>query len=161
MIKPDPNNSRICREFADYIEKVHATDTDDLEYLKSTGDPLFTEEELRQAIHPLDRLVRRICVERNITTDYFREKHDRQCAYMLGMLPEQAQNKRSNLLKALKQGDITMKRFLEMVCFVLELDIKNMIVECKDKVDGKTHCYALTTSENITKPGDASESNKL
>ena len=81
-------------------------------------------------------MIRKLCVENNITEEYFNERYKIYAMKELGMLPNQASNNRSNLTKALKLGGITFKRFLEVACMVLGFTIENLIFELADK-EGK------------------------
>lgn len=134
MIKPDPSQSRIKDIFAKTL--ANASKADELEQLKLAGTPLFTDEDITETSWPLDRLIRRLCVENNITEEYFNERYKVFAMKELGMHPTQASNNRSNLVKALKAGNITYKRFLEVACMVLGFTIENMVFEFADK-EGK------------------------
>ena len=134
MIKPDPSQSRIKDIFAKTL--ANTTKVDELEQLKLSGTPLFTPEEINATSWHLDRMIRKLCVENNITEEYFNERYKIYAMKELGMLPSQASNNRSNLTKALKLGGITFKRFLEVACMVLGFTIENLIFELADK-EGK------------------------
>ena len=131
MIKPDSSQSRIKDIFAKTL--ANTTKVDELEQLKLAGTPMFTDDEINATSWPLDRLIRRLCVENNITEEYFNERYKIYAMKELGMHPAQASNNRSNLTKALKAGNITYKRFLEVACMVLGFTVENMVFEFADR----------------------------
>ena len=148
MQRPDPNNSRI----RDIFTKTFANSkkVDELEQLKHIGPLLFTDAEIYATSWPLDRMLRRFCVENNISEAYFAEKYKLYALQELGMHPTQASNNRSNLTKALKAGHITYKRFVEVVCNVLGYVVEEMEFKISDKKGGSQSINFKETNEAVS-----------
>lgn len=147
MQKPDPAKSRINDIFTARFENMQPVD--ELEQLKHHGDPLFTEnDDVYKSSWLLDRLLVKICQENHITETYFAEKYKMYGLKILGMHPTQASNNRSNLLKALKAGNITFKRFLEVVCKVLAFNIDQVIFEVIEPT-GNKQAFSLKEKSSV------------
>ena len=147
MQKPDPSKSRINDIFTARFENMQPVD--ELEQLKHHGDPLFTElDPVYKSSWLLDRMLVKICSENHITEAYFAEKYKLYALKVLGMHPTQASNNRSNLLKALKAGNITFKRFLEVVCKVLAFNIEQVVFEVVEP-SGTKQAFSLKEQKEI------------
>lgn len=147
MQKPDPSKSRINDIFTARFENMQPVD--ELEQLKHHGDPLFTElDPVFRSSWLLDRMLVKICEENHITEAYFAEKYKLYALKVLGMHPTQASNNRSNLLKALKAGNITFKRFLEVVCKVLAFNIEQVVFEVVEPT-GIKQAFSLKEKKEV------------
>jgi hypothetical protein len=140
MDKPDPGLSRIKENFMNKISSI--TSSDELESLKRVGDLIFTEEDINATSWPLDRLLRQLFVENNITDAYFDAKYEIYSYVKLGLDKTKASNNRSNILKAIRKGRITYTKFLEVVSSILGYSISNMMYVFDDPVGG-THTIEL------------------
>lgn len=128
MQKPDQANSRIRDMFVNrFAARKHF---DELEVLKEQGKPLFSENDpIYNSTQVLDRFVIRCCQDNHITEPYFHEKYTRYAINVLGYHPTQASTQRSNMLKMMKKGNITFKRFIEFCCRVLDMPLNKMSFE--------------------------------
>lgn len=113
MKKPDPTNSNI----RDIFQLCYGSQnpSDSFELFKEKGTPLFNDDDpIVHSTHPLDQVLMDIVKKMNITDEYFTEKYKDYALRFKGYHIIQTSNNKSNLLKALKSGNITMKRFLEV-----------------------------------------------
>ena len=158
MQKPDPNNSRI----RDIFTKTFANSkkVDELEQLKHIGPPLFSDGEIYATSCHLDRMLRKFCVENNITEAYFAEKFKLYALQELGMDPAQASNNRSNLTKALKAGHITYKRFVEVICNVLGYVVEEIEYKISDKKGHQQSINFKETNESVSNTTKTTQSSE-
>lgn len=148
MKKPDPSKSRIATRFENRFDQM--VDLDELEQLKAQSPKLFTEEEMFASSWHLDLILRKICVENNISVAYFDEKYRLYATLVLGMDSVKTSNNRSNLYKALKAGNITYKRFIEVACGVLGFEIKDLDISLTTKT-GKVQKFGLSKDKEKQK----------
>lgn len=128
MKQPDQASSRIRDMFTNQF--VGRSGVDELAALKEQGPLVFgPEDPIYQSPELLDRLVMQICAECRITIAYFEEKYKLYAIRVLGYDPQKALTQRSNMLKMMRKGHITMRRFLEFVCRVLELPLEKVRFE--------------------------------
>ena len=128
MERPDPANSRIRDMFVNKFSG--RSDVDELEALKQQGPLLFTEDDpIFTSAEPLDRLAVQLCTKQHITFKYFEEKYKLYAIRMLGYHPQQASTCRSNMLKMMRKGHITWRRFFEFCCRVLELPLERVMFQ--------------------------------
>ncbi len=112
MQKPNPTNSKISDLFAAFYAQ---NGKDEFESLKENGTPLFSPDDpIMASTHPLDKILLKLVKKLNVTEEYFTEKYKDYALRCKGYHIIQTSNNKSNLLKALKSGQITIKRFLEM-----------------------------------------------
>lgn len=145
MKKPDPTKSRIATQFANRFEQM--VDLDELEQLKAQSPKLFTKDEINESAWHWDRILRKICVENNISVAYFDEKYRLYATLVLGMDSIKTSNNRSNLYKALKAGNITYKRFVEVTCGVLGYKIEDLDISFKTKA-GEVQRFNLSEKKD-------------
>lgn len=114
-----------------FVARFKAPAEDAYELLKSQGEPLFTKEQLMEATWCLDKILRKACIENNISKPYFMEKYKEYAINKRGMYPTQAANNRANLIKALYKGGITYKMMITVLDHVLgfELDDLTMVIK--------------------------------
>ena len=155
MNRPDPNKSRIRDIFTQTF--ANSKKVDELEQLKRIGPLLFTEAEIYATPWPLDRLLRKFCVDNSITEAYFAEKYKIFALQELGMHPTQASNNRSNLTKALKAGHITYKRLVEVICNVLGYVIEEMEFKISDKTGESQSINFKETNESVSNTFNSTE----
>ncbi len=146
MNKPDPSKSRIRSIFTETFSNVNKQQKEDeLEQLKTVGPLLFSEAEIYATPHSLDKVLRKFCVENNITEAYFTEKFKIFALQELGMHPVRESNNRSNTIKSLKAGYITYKTFIKVMCMVLGYTIEEMTFVFSDD-DGTTQQLSFKES---------------
>ena len=129
MKHPGPESSSIItQQFEDLTGTL--LPVDQVELLKESGDPLFTEEEANAACDQLVHVFRQLCVKERITVDYFNEKYKSYAIKVLGKTPTSAANNRANIIKMLKKGDsISWKKFLELTHLVLGLHPESISIQ--------------------------------
>lgn len=103
-----------------------------LEELKRLGTPLFTASDVNWEQSYLDYLLRSMFIKQNITQEYFEVMHKRYAMNDLAKPHDDVANNKANLLKSLKSGGITWKRFVEAVVNVLKYEIVDIRIEMKD-----------------------------
>ena len=135
MNKPDPAQSRV----RDLVKETTMTSfrREELESLKHQGPLLFTAEDVYETSWGLDQILRQLCVANNVTVPYFSEMYKLYELQVLGKHPTQASNDKSNTVKALKNGHITFKKFIEVAENVLGLKIADMMIGFVDKNGNK------------------------
>ena len=148
MQRPDPNKSRIRDIFTKTFE--NSKKVDELEQLKHIGPPLFSDAEIYATSWPLDRVLRKFCVENNISEAYFAEKYKIYALQELGMHPTQASNNRSNLTKALKAGHITWKRLVEVISNVLGYVVEEIEFTISDTSGSSQSINFKETNEAVS-----------
>lgn len=109
-----------------FVAKFSAPSEDKYDLLKQQGEPLFTEEQLSEATWCLDKILRKVCIENNISRAYFMEKYKNYAINKRGMFPTQAANNRANTLKSLYKGNITYKLLLTVLDHVLGFELEDM-----------------------------------
>lgn len=123
--------SSISDEF-DVLKREYLS-ADNVERLKNVGAMLFTKEDIYTVTDPLARLFRKLCVENNISEEYFNEKYRRYSINVLGKFPHNATNNRTNNVKMLKNSvKLTWRKFLEFTTLVLGFKISNLAVAMED-----------------------------
>lgn len=149
MKKPDPRQSRIREMFLETLANVKKPD--ELEALKYVGPQVFTQEDVNATSSKLDRLVRQYFVDNHISEEYFSEKYKLFALKEYGTIdPTKSSNNKSNLMKALKTGHITFRRFLEAVCSVMDNIIKSITIVITDPT-GKSQTLQCTESDEFVK----------
>lgn len=133
---PDIQPGSLRRSF---VSKFESPSNAKYELLKLQGEPLFTKEQLLEAPGSLDRILRRICIENNISKAYFMEKYKEYAINKRGMFPTQAANNRANMLKALYKGDITYKLMITVLDHVLGFELDDMTMVVKTQKGTKTY----------------------
>ena len=130
MNRPNPAESRV----RNYAAEIMSMDQDiaDLEVLKKQGPLMFTEADIYATDWPLDQILRRLFFKHHITEAYFTERYKLYSLRELAKLPTQASNDRSNTVKALKLGNITYKRFIEVIANVLGFRIIKQLYVFED-----------------------------
>ena len=149
MRKPDPNASRVRNIITENL--LRDIKLKDIENYRNQGELLFTEEDINATPWPLDRFIRSIMVQNRITEPYFNELYKIYAMEKLGQLPSQASNNRSNLVKALKCGGITYKRFIEAIECVLGYSFVEISMVIDTPQDGRQH-VKLANNEIILVP---------
>jgi hypothetical protein len=122
-----------------FISRFKAPSKTEYEILKDQGEPLFTKEQLAESPGSLDRILRRICIENNISKAYFMEKYKEYAINKRGMFPSQAANNRTNLLKALYKGNITYKLMMTVLDHVLGFKLDDMKLVIKTSNGTKSY----------------------
>lgn len=97
----------------------------DYEPLKQEGQLIFDQNDVKESCSLLDHLLRSLFYTTHVTDAYFNARH-RQYAMDLNLEPADATNKKNNLMKALRKGNITFTRFVEAIVNVLHLCIKDL-----------------------------------
>nr|DAQ06662.1 MAG TPA: hypothetical protein [Caudoviricetes sp.] len=88
------------------------------ETLKHTGHLIFTEADIAASSNDLDRLLRMVFVQNQITYEYFSQKCKKYSVEVLNN-HDTENSTQSNLLRALQKGNITNNRFVEAIALVL------------------------------------------
>ena len=114
----------ISESFLDFASKKI-----DEDFGKQVGVPLFTEEDIEKGVNQLDKILRAILVRNNITLDYFNEKFKEYAINVEGIHPEKLRSKKGNLLKALKNGRITFRTFMETLAGAFGFKLIDMAFE--------------------------------
>lgn len=125
MTPPKANMEQIRDSFMARFAGVKKVD--ELEALKFIGEPLFTTEEITETAWPLDRLLRKLCVDNRITDAYFNERYKIYAYVKLGLHPTKACNNKNNIMKAIKKGHITYTKLVEVASKILGFEISNMV----------------------------------
>ena len=134
MKRPDQNASRIRSVFNDTFSEMNKLDA--LEPFKAQGELLFTKEDLMaENLGFLDRFIRTYCIKNHITYPYFYQRYRVHALMDLGLDPATASTNRSNLLRRIKDGGITLKCFMQ-VCAALGLTLDWIVAGVTDS-DGK------------------------
>lgn len=140
--------------------KRECLSADNVERLKNVGEMLFTKDDIYTVTDPLARLFRKLCVENNISEEYFNEKYRRYSINVLGKFPHNATNNRTNNVKMLKNSvKLTWRKFLEFTTLVLGLKINNLAVDVED-LEHKVKTYssnANTIAKSLTEAMDDQE----
>lgn len=112
--------------------------------LMSSGAPLFVQEEVVASTHPLDVLLRSIFVKKKITKEYFSQQCRKYAIEVMGLMSSAANTPGSNLIRALKQGNISWMRFFEALA-VLNLSIEDMSIKLSS-INGEVETINLLES---------------
>lgn len=92
------------------------------------GRPLFEENSLKgKNLNICDKILRRWCIDHNITVEYFSEAYQIYARDILLMHPTKIPHQRTNLMKALKTGGITWKRFDMALFRVLGFRLEDVV----------------------------------
>lgn len=126
MNPPKANLNHIRDSFMERFANVNKVD--ELESFKFIGDPLFAEYEINLTAWPLDRMLRKLCVDNRITDTYFNERYKLYAYVKLGLHPTKAGNNKNNIMKAIKKGHITYTKFVEVASKILGFEVTNMVV---------------------------------
>ncbi len=136
MKLPDEKSGSLRTSF---VARFTAPSEDKYELLKQQGEPLFTKEQLESATWCLDKILRKACIENNISKPYFMEKYKDYAINKRGMFPTQAANNRANLVKALYKGGITYKLMITVLDHVLGFELDNMTMVIKTPDGNKAY----------------------
>jgi len=136
MKLPDEKSGSLRTSF---VARFTAPSEDKYELLKQQGEPLFTKEQLESATWCLDKILRKVCIENNISKPYFMEKYKDYAINKRGMFPTQAANNRANLVKALYKGGITYKLMITVLDHVLGFELDNMTMVIKTPDGNKAY----------------------
>ena len=115
MLRPDQEQSRI--KISDMFVNKYSTDNsaaaeEDVsrrigQLILTRSDPIWISGAF------LDRIILDYVLKHRITKEYFDEKHLDYAIRVLGMAPAKTSSDKSNLLKALKHGNISPNKFAE------------------------------------------------
>jgi len=94
--------------------------------LRRSGTPVFVAADIAESENFLDRFLRMIFVRKRITNEYLATRCRNYAINVLNIHPTKANSPGSNLLRALKKGDISQKRFNEALISVLGYRIEDM-----------------------------------
>lgn len=136
MKLPDEKSGSLRTSF---VARFTAPSEDKYELLKQQGEPLFTKEQLESATWCLDKILRKACIENNISKPYLMEKYKDYAINKRGMFPTQAANNRANLVKALYKGGITYKLMITVLDHVLGFELDNMTMVIKTPDGNKVY----------------------
>jgi hypothetical protein len=124
------DSDSIAKAFASRFEGKEIPET---LLIKDGGVPLFTKEQINETPDMLDKLLRSILVDNNITKEYFSERA-KAYAFSIGIHQTKVGNYKSNILKTLKKGKITYRKFEEIVHYILGYPIEHLNIGLiKDK----------------------------
>lgn len=98
---------------------------------RNQGIPIFQSGELFTTSHLLARLIRLICIERNITEEVFVQKH-REYAHKTTMSINKTNYDRNNTKRAMVQNTVTWD-FFEGFLMAMGLDIASVMVSVVDE----------------------------
>lgn len=126
-------DSGISKAFASRFEGKPVID---ITKLREGGSPLFTKDQVNETPYPLDRIIRAIIVDNHISKEYFSERAKTYAKLTLGIHQTKVGNYKSNILKTLKKGNISIRKFFEIVHHILGFPISDIKVN-------------LATDENI------------
>lgn len=128
-----------------------------IEAIRRVGTPLFTEDQITETTWDLDKLLRRICVEHNITEEYFSECYKNYACNEYTEHVTLINNQKTNLLRTMKAGFITMKT-LKRVLAILNFTVVDMslkIMDVSNRVEeyklSNTSLHRMRLSDNDTK----------
>ena len=137
MQKPDQNQSRIkirdmfVNKF-NYTWKIVQDPSKRVgELIVSSKDPIWISSAF------LDRLLLSYIIKNRITKDYFDERHLYYAINVIGIPPDKTSSERSNLLKAIKHGNISPAKFSQFFN-VLGLEPKEVAISFESKEDGSS-----------------------
>ena len=85
----------------------------DTNFGRKIGTLLFTKESVERGINQLDKILRLLLWRNKITLEYFNDKFKEYALNVEGIHPTRLRSKKGNLLKALKNGRITFRTFME------------------------------------------------
>lgn len=108
----------------------------------TAGSPLFLPEEVLATNHELDILLRSVFVRKQISKEYFSQQCRRYAIEVMGFLSTQANTPGSNLIRALKIGNITIQRFNEALQ-ILNFNIVEMKLTVTD-ANGVQETFSTT-----------------
>ncbi len=107
----------------------------------SAGTPLFVREEVLETRHDCDILLRSVFVEYNVSKEWFSAQCRKYAIEVLGLLPSQANTPGSNLIRALKTGNISNQRYAEALR-ILNYTVVNQSVTIRD-IEGKVKTFTV------------------
>ena len=145
MKQPDAKAGSLRTSF---VTRFKAPTKDKYSLLKQQGEPLFTTDQLAEATWCLDKILRKACIENNISKPYFMEKYKEYAINKWGMFPTQAANNRANLIKALYKGGITYKLMITVLDHVLGFKLEDMTMVIKTPKGRKTYGLKESDSDN-------------
>ena len=91
------------------------------------GKPLFTKDDLiGRHLNAHDKILRVACIRNSITEEYFTECFNRYALEVLNEMPTKIYHQKLNLLRAIRSGGITTKRFNDALCSVLRGQINEV-----------------------------------
>lgn len=121
---------------------------------KRVGTPLFLPKDVGRSAGLLDHMIRFIMVDSEVTGDYFTGMHRKYASIALGVVKERVAQHKTNLLKALRKGNITFKVFAATLR-VLGYSVEDIVFHLTSE-DGTK--YVVSLSQAIKTVADAAES---
>ena len=156
MNRPDPAKSKMRDLFAEIV--TVSSKASDLEKLKNIGPLLFEPSSIYETDWKLDQILRELCVRNHITEQYFNEMHKLYSIQVLGKHPTKASNDRNNMVKSLRNGHITAKRFIEAVVNVLDFKLDDLRIGLIAS-NGDRQIYEFHSKKPIDTPHDDGREN--
>ena len=111
------------------------------------GECLISKKEYQEAKTLLDVVIRKLVIDNNITKEEFSSKFKVLSSVWDGMDSASISNRKGNLYRALKSGNITFRKFVEFVCGVLGYEMVEVKFTFK-KPDGKSYKVNLVNEED-------------
>jgi hypothetical protein len=99
----------------------------------NVSETLVSEEEVLKGKNHLDTILRKFLVDEQITKKIYDDKFIEYSKRSDGIHPSAIANKKGNLLKAIKTGRITFKKFIETVCGILGYTLINITITFQRK----------------------------
>lgn len=123
--------SNINDRFKEVVEKMVGKDS-------TVGVPLIDPKDVKNGKNHLDTLMRKFIIDNKISKEVCDEKF-RQYSDETDYIPAAAlANKKGNLLKTIKTGRITFRKFIEMTCGILGFKLLNISITFQ-KPNGQTY----------------------
>lgn len=120
------------------------------------GTPMFTENDVLKTSNMLARMLRVIFIENNVTTQSFTEMHREYALTKLNMMPSNVSTSKGNMMALIASGNMTWKKFYEIVVNMMGYDLDLAISLKKNNVDVKTYNYV----EEMTRIADKTKNVK-
>lgn len=128
------------------LKRINPTGLSDMvQKAQDNGDPIFTLDSLRTTQQPLALILRLLFINHGITRKKFEQMH-RKMAQESCMATNTMSYARNNMLRSLPQTDITWN-FLEKICAVMGLDIKDMTLTLQKRDTGEV--FTISKSEAL------------
>ena len=108
---------------------------------QSEGLSIFNKNQVMEVGNVLDRLLRLIFINNNIGLDYLSEKNRLYALDKRGVLPSKVSNSRGNLLTAISTGNLTWKKFQEIIVGILEYNINVEVTLTNKKGEKQIYNY--------------------
>lgn len=110
----------------------------------TSGIPIFSEEDIKLSRNKLDVLLRMLFVKYGITRLRFARQFQKYAVSVLLIAEMNINAQRENYLRAIKEGNITWKKFEQVLEVILGLKMSRITIDCTGIEGSKVSITAET-----------------